>query len=66
MQCLKIALHGDNQVAIRLQVTQAQLFQIRGKFPGTVHFAALFIDDMNRAGEILIGIERNGKSQHQR
>ena len=65
VQCLKVALHGDDQVAIRLKMAQTQLFQIWGQFPGTVHFAALFIDDVNRAGEILIGIERNGKSQHQ-
>ncbi|MNS27028.1 hypothetical protein D3C72_589650 [compost metagenome] len=46
-------------------MAQTQLFQIWRELPGTVHFAALFIDDVNRAGKILIGVERNRKRQNQ-
>ncbi len=66
IQRLQAAFNGDDQITVRLQMTQAQLFQIGRKLPRPVNFAAFFIHDMHRFGEILIGIQRYREGQHQR
>ena len=66
IQRSKLWVNGDNQVALRLQMTQTQLFQIRRQLPGSVHLAAFLIHHVDGLAEILLGIERNRERQHQR
>ena len=66
VQRQQITLDGDDQITIRLQMAQAQLFQIGGQFPGAVHFAAFFIHHMHRFRKILAGIQRYREGQNQR
>ena len=56
VQRLQVTFNGDDQIAVRFQMAQSKLFQVRRKFPRPVNLAAFLIHDMHRFGEILIGI----------
>ncbi|MCY1408456.1 hypothetical protein D9M71_237760 [compost metagenome] len=57
---------GQHQLALRLQVAQAQLHLVRGELPGTVDLAFDGIDQVHLVGEVLLVIQGNRKGQGQR
>ncbi|MNC07863.1 hypothetical protein D3C75_554220 [compost metagenome] len=66
VQPLQAALNGHHQVTVRLQMPQAQLFQVWCQLPCTIDLAAFFVYHMHPVRKILCRIERHGEGQHQR
>ncbi|MNM29553.1 hypothetical protein D3C81_400950 [compost metagenome] len=57
---------GQHQLALRLQVAQAQLHLVVGELPGAVELAFDGVDQVHFAGEVLLGIQRRGEADRQR
>ncbi|MNO61304.1 hypothetical protein D3C76_519490 [compost metagenome] len=49
---------GQHQLALRLQVAQAQLHLVVGEFPGAIELTLDGVDQVHLGGEVLLGIQR--------
>ncbi|MND74048.1 hypothetical protein D3C80_656340 [compost metagenome] len=62
---LQTCINGQHQLALRLQVTQAQLHTVVRKLPGTIDLAFDGIDQVYSIGKVLLRIQRHRKAQGQ-
>ena len=56
---------GQDHLALRLQVAQAQFHLVVGEFPGTVDLALDGVHQVQLGGEVLFGVQRRGKADRQ-
>ena len=59
-------IHGQHQLALRLQVAQAHLHQIVRQLPGAIDLAVFAIDQVQTLGELLLRVERHREADRQR
>ncbi|MCY1500747.1 hypothetical protein D9M68_347970 [compost metagenome] len=56
---------GQHQLALGLQVAQAQLHQVVGELPGAVHLAVAAVHQVQPLGERLIRVQGDGEGHRQ-